>query len=58
MSAFFGGQPRSAAAVAARSAAMPGMVAAAIPALPKVVAPQSPAGGAKPGTPKKKREGC
>jgi len=57
ISSFFGGQPRSAAAVAAGSAAMPGMAAAAAPALPKAVAPPTPAGGPKPAA-KKKKEGC
>ncbi len=57
ISAFFGGQPRSAAAVAAGPAAMPGMAAAAAPALPRVAAPPSPGGGAKPPA-KKKKEGC
>jgi rhodanese-related sulfurtransferase len=57
ISAFFGGQPRSAAAVAAGSAAMPGMAAPAAPALPKVVAPSTPAGGPKPAA-RKKKEGC
>jgi len=54
ISAFFGGQPRSAAAVAGGAAAVPGMAA---PALPKVVAPPTPAGGAKPAA-RKKKEGC
>ena len=57
ISAYFGGQPRSAAAVAAGPAAMPGMAAAAAPALPRVAAPPSPGGGAKP-VAKKKKEGC
>jgi len=57
ISAYFGGQPRSAAAVAAGPAAMPGMAAAAAPALPRVAAPPSPGGGAK-APAKKKKEGC
>ncbi len=58
MSAYFGGQPRSAEAVAAGGAsAMPGVANPALPMLPKVVVPASPAGGAKAGAPKKK-EGC
>ena len=57
ISAYFGGQPRSAAAVAAGPAVMPGLAAAAAPALPRVVAPPSPGGGAKPPA-KKKKEGC
>ena len=56
ISAFFGGQPRSAAAVAAGAAVMPGMAPAATPARPSVVAPPSPAGGPKPAA--KKKEGC
>ena len=56
--AYFGGQPRSAAAVAAGPAAMPGMAAASAPAPPRVVAPPSPGGGAKPPAKKKKKEGC
>ena len=56
ISAFFGGQPRSAAAVAAGAAVMPGMAPAAMPARPSVVAPPSPAGGPKPAA--KKKEGC
>jgi rhodanese-related sulfurtransferase len=51
ISAFFGGQPRSAAAVT------PGLAAAQMPATPKVVAPPSPAGGATPAS-RKKKEGC
>lgn len=58
ISAFFGGQARSAAAVAAGASAMPGMAAPATPVLPKVVAPPSPSGGAKAATAKKKKEGC
>jgi hypothetical protein len=58
ISAFFGGQPRSAVAVAAGAAATPAMAPAATPASPAVVAPPSPAGGAKPAAPKKKKEGC
>jgi rhodanese-related sulfurtransferase len=57
ISAFFGGQPRSAAAVAAGSAAMPGMAAVATPSLPKAVAPPTPVGGPKPAA-RKKKEGC
>ena len=57
ISTFFGGQPRSAGAVAAGGAGMPGMAMPAGPALPKVSAPASPAGGARPGAAKKK-EGC
>ena len=57
ISTFFGGQPRSASAVTAGGAGMPGMAMPAAPALPKVAAPPSPAGGARPGAPKKK-EGC
>ena len=57
ISAYFGGQPRSAAAQAAGPAAMPGVAAAAAPAPPRVVAPPSPGGGAKPPA-KKKKEGC
>jgi rhodanese-related sulfurtransferase len=57
MSAFFGGRPRSAAAVTAGAAA-PGMAAPATPAPPAVAAPPSPAGGAKSAAPKKKKEGC
>jgi rhodanese-related sulfurtransferase len=58
MASFFGGQPRSAAAVAAGGAsAMPGIAAPALPALPKVIAPPTPTGSAKAGATKKK-EGC
>ena len=57
ISAFFGGQPRSAAAAAAGAPAMEGMRASGAPAMPKVAAPPSPAGGAKPAA-KKKKEGC
>jgi len=57
ISAFFGGQPRNAAAAAAGAVVMPGMAAPATPAMPKVVAPPSPAGGPKPPA-KKKKEGC
>jgi len=57
ISAFFGGQPRSASAVAAGSTAMPGMAAAAAPALPKVAAPPPPAGGPHPAA-RTKKEGC
>jgi hypothetical protein len=55
ISAFFGGQPRSATAAAAGSPA-PAMAASPMPAAPKVVAP-SPSGVAKPAA-KKKKEGC
>lgn len=58
ISAFFDGQPRSAASVAAGTSTLPGMAAGAAPALPKVAAPPSPAGGAKPAAVKKKKEGC
>ncbi len=58
ISAFFGGQPRSAAAVAAGANAMPGVAAPATPLLPKAVAPPSPPGGAKAASAKKKKEGC
>jgi len=59
ISTFFGGQPRSAAAVASGAAATPGLAAPRIPAVPNVVAPPSPpAGGAKPAAPRKKKEGC
>ncbi len=58
ISAFFGGQPRSATSVAADAAAMPGIATPATPALPKVAAPPSPAAGAKSAAPKKKKEGC
>jgi len=58
ISAFFGGQPRSAAAVAAGAAATPAMATAATPVSATVVAPPSPAGGAKPAAAKKKKEGC
>jgi len=57
MSAFFGGQPRSAASAAAGEPETPGIAAPLTPAVPKVAAPPSPAGGAKPAV-KKKREGC
>ena len=57
ISAFFGGQPRSAAAVATGAAAAPGLAAPPTTAAPQVAAPPSPAGGAKPAA-KKKREGC
>lgn len=53
VSAFFGGQPRSASAVAAGA---PGLAMPTVSALPKVGAPASPAGGAKAAP--KKREGC
>jgi rhodanese-related sulfurtransferase len=55
ISAFFGGQPRSAAAGAN---AMPGVAVPATPLLPKAVAPPSPPGGAKAAPAKKKKEGC
>jgi len=58
ISAFFGGQPRSATAVAAGAASTPAMATPAAPASPAAVAPPSPAGGAKPAAPKKKKEGC
>jgi hypothetical protein len=54
---FFGGQPRSASAVAAGGAGGPALAMPAAPALPKVTAPPSPAGSVKPG-PAKKKEGC
>jgi rhodanese-related sulfurtransferase len=57
ISAYFGGQPRSASDVAAGSADMPSPAAASTPALPKVVAPPTTAGGPKPAA-KKKKEGC
>ena len=57
ISAFFGGQPRSATAAADGAAAGPRAAPAAAPAMPKVAAPPSPAGGAKPAA-KKKKEGC
>jgi len=57
ISTFFDGQLRSASAVTADGAGMPGSVMPAAPALPKAAAPPSPAGGARPGAPKKK-EGC
>ena len=57
ISAFFGGQPRSAAAVAAGSDALPGVAAPVTPAMPKVAVPSSPSGAAKPAA-KKKKEGC
>ncbi len=53
VSAYFGGQPRSASAVAAGA---PGSVMPTSAALPNVAAPVSPTGAAKPGA--KKREGC
>jgi len=58
MSAFFGGEPRSEAAAAAGEAVLPGLASPALPAMPKVAAPPSPAGGAKPPAKKKKKEGC
>ena len=58
MSAFFGGQPRSASAVQAGLPAAPAAApATAAAAAPKVVAPPSPTGAAKPPA-KKKKEGC
>ena len=54
ISAFFGGQPLSAAAVATGAAAAPGLAAPPTPAAPQVAAPPSPAGGAKPAAKKKK----
>ena len=57
ISAFFSGQPRSAATVAANPPTMPGVAAAAAPASPRVAAPPSPGGGAK-APAKKKKEGC
>jgi hypothetical protein len=57
MSAYFGGQPRSAAAVAAGAAAAPSLAAPAAPALPNVATPSVPAGGPKPAA-KTKKEGC
>jgi rhodanese-related sulfurtransferase len=57
ISAFFGGQPRSASAARAGAAAVAGAAPAAAPAMPNVAAPPSPAGGAKPAA-KKKKEGC
>ena len=58
ISAFFGGQPRSAAAVAAGVSTAPGLVAPAGPAPPSVAPPPTPAGGARPAAAKKKKEGC
>jgi rhodanese-related sulfurtransferase len=57
MSAFFGGQPRSASAVGSAAAALPGVAAPALPAATRAVPPASPKAGAKPGAAKKK-EGC
>ena len=57
MSTFFGGQPRSASAVATGAAAVLGAGTSQTPAVPAVAAPPSPAGGAKPAA-KKKKEGC
>ena len=57
ISTFFGGQPRSASAVTTGEAGVPGVAMPPAPALPKVIAPPSPAGGAKHG-PAKKKEGC
>jgi rhodanese-related sulfurtransferase len=58
MSVFFGGQPRSAATVAAGASAAPAVPVPASAAQPKVAAPASPAGGVKPAAAKKKKEGC
>jgi rhodanese-related sulfurtransferase len=58
ISAFFGGQPRGSAAVAAAGAAGTSTSAPTpLPAAPKVVAPPSPSGAAGPAA-KKKKEGC
>jgi rhodanese-related sulfurtransferase len=57
MAGFFGGQPRSAAAAAAGGASAALSPEPALQALPKVAAPPSPAGGARPGAARKK-EGC
>jgi hypothetical protein len=57
MSAFFGGQPRSAAAVAAGAAATPATAAPAAASATAVAAPLSPSSAAKPPA-KKKKEGC
>ena len=57
MAGFFGGQPRSAAAAAPGGAGTMLSAAPSLPALPKVAAPPSPAGTARPGAAKKK-EGC
>jgi hypothetical protein len=54
VSAYFGGRPRSASAVAAGESAFAMPTVAAVP---KVAAPLSPSGGAKAGR-AKKREGC
>jgi len=56
LSTFFGGQPRSASAMAGGAAGAVG-APAGLPAAPKVVPPPSAAGGAKPPV-KKKKEGC
>ncbi|MCX6543414.1 MAG: rhodanese-like domain-containing protein [Acidobacteria bacterium] len=53
VSAFFGGRPRSSSTVAAGGS---GFAMPTVPTLPKVAAPASPTGGAKPTA--KKREGC
>jgi len=58
VSAFFGGQPRSASAAAAGAVTGLAGLPVAAPALPKVAAPPSPVGGAKPGGPRRKKEGC
>lgn len=55
ISAFFGGQPRSASAVQAGVPAAP--ATAPVTAAPKVAAPPAPTGAAKPAA-KKKKEGC
>jgi rhodanese-related sulfurtransferase len=55
ISAFFGGQPRSASAAQAGPPAA--AAAAPVAAAPTVVAPPSPTGAAKPAA-KKKKEGC
>lgn len=57
LSAFFGGQPRSAADVAAGTAWRPG-VPTGVRAAPKVVRPPSAAKGVNPPARKKKKEGC
>jgi rhodanese-related sulfurtransferase len=56
LSAFFGGQPRSASAMAGGSSGAVGL-SASLPVAPKVVPPPSAAGGVKPPV-KKKKEGC
>jgi len=57
VAAYFGGQFRSAAAVAAGASAMPGMALPQTADMPKVAAPPSPS-GARPAGPKKKKDGC